>query len=211
MRVLSPGSLRLVEFARVRGSILWIVDTSPPVRGPADGLGFRVELGGVVVAVAGLIATLARWPSLEGAITAAAVSAILLCAAVDLREMRIPNVLTYSGTVVVLACAPIFGLDRLWNALGGAALGGLSIGFMSLISRGQVGLGDAKLSAFGGALVGIAYVLPALLVGSLTALPLSLILMVTRRINRKTLMPFGPFLAFGFVLVVILAGSVFTG
>jgi hypothetical protein len=69
---------------------------------------------------------------------------------------------------------------------------------------------DAKLSAFGGALVGIALVLPALLVGSLTALPLSLILMVTRRINRKTLMPFGPFLAFGFVLVVLLGGSVFT-
>jgi leader peptidase (prepilin peptidase)/N-methyltransferase len=172
--------------------------------------GRRIQYAGATAAVLVLVAILAGWPTPAGLVTGVAVLAIVLCATVDLVEMRIPNVVTYSGTAFVLGAGAVAGLDVLGDAVLGAAIGGGILGVMSLISRGQVGLGDAKLSVLGGSLVGGTYVLPALLIGTLSAVPIFLGLLLLRRIHRRQAMPYGPYLSLGFVVVTLVAGSVFT-
>jgi len=55
-----------------------------------------------------------------------------------------------------------------------------------------------------------AYALPALLLGSLSALPVAGALLLTRRISRRQPIPYGPYLSLGFVVLTLLAGSVLT-
>src|SRR5690606_5578965 len=122
----------------------------------------------------------------------------------------IPNVITYTGTLLLLPAAAIAGLDALGSALLGALIAGGLVALIVFVSRGQMGLGDLKLSILGGALVGGQYALPALLAGSLSALPVTAVLLLPRRISRRQPIPYGPYLAFGFVLATLLTGSVLT-
>jgi leader peptidase (prepilin peptidase)/N-methyltransferase len=133
---------------------------------------------------------------------------LILCAAFDLSYLRVPNVVTYSGVALVLAAAAIAGDGAFFNAAGGALVAGGFLLAMSLLSRGKVGLGDAKLSAFGGALVGIDYAIPALFVGTLSAAVLYLLLLVAGAIKRNDPLPYAPFLTLGFVVTTLAVGSV---
>jgi prepilin signal peptidase PulO-like enzyme (type II secretory pathway) len=171
--------------------------------------------GGLFFATAGLSAaafglSLALSPDLAGAFTGVMLDALILCAAFDLSYMRVPNAITYGGTGLVLIAATIAGDGALLSALGGALVAGGFLLAMSLLSRGKVGLGDAKLSAFGGALIGIDYAIPALFAGTLGAAVIYLTLLATRRIRRNDPLPYAPFLAFGFVVIAFASGSVFT-
>lgn len=82
-------------------------------------------------------------------------------AVTDVRERRIPNVLTVSAVVAALVLAALEG----WGSLGAALLGaaaGLAIGVV-LFAVGVVGGGDAKLMAVVGAFLGAAALPRALL------------------------------------------------
>jgi prepilin signal peptidase PulO-like enzyme (type II secretory pathway) len=174
-----------------------------PLHGPVAYLGEALALGLAVLVIA-------LWPSPGGIVTAVVVAALVYCATVDVLLMRIPNVITYPSVVLVLASAAIAGWSVLGEAALGALIGGGLIGLLVLISRGKMGMGDVKLSVLGGALVGAEYALPALLAGSLSALPVTGVLLLARRIDRRQAIPYGPYLAFGFVVVTLLAGSVLT-
>ena len=182
------------------------MDTAPaglPWRGP-------VAYAGEALALLLAIVVIVQSLSPGGFVTAAIVGALVYCATVDLIAMRIPNVITYPGVAVVLLSATIAGLSVLGDAALGALIGGGLIGLLVIISRGQMGMGDVKLSILGGALVGGEYALPALLLGSLSALPVAGALLLTRRISRRQPIPYGPYLSLGFVVLTLLAGSVLT-
>lgn len=71
---------------------------------------------------------------------------------VDLRQRRLPDVLTLTGAAVVLLCAVVCG--RGMPALaGGAALGGLYLA-IHLLDPAGLGGGDVKLAVALGALTG---------------------------------------------------------
>jgi prepilin signal peptidase PulO-like enzyme (type II secretory pathway) len=169
-----------------------------------------VAYAGEAVALIAGVAVLVLSPTAGGVVTAAVVAAMVYAATVDLIAMRIPNVVTYTGTVAVLAAAAVAGFSELGDAALGALVGGGIVGLLVVVSRGQMGMGDVKLSILGGALVGGEYALPALLVGSLSALPVTAVLLLTRRIDRRQAIPYGPYLCFGFVLITLVAGSVLT-
>ena len=149
-------------------------------------------------------------PDAGGFVTAGVVASMIYAAAVDLLTMRLPNVITYSGILVMLIAAAVAGTGTLASAGLGVLIGGGLLGLVAAASRGQVGLGDVKLSAMGGAVVGHEYVLPGLLIGTASALPVAGVLLLLRRISRRQAIPYGPYLCFGFVVVTLVAGSVLT-
>lgn len=129
---------------------------------------------------------------------------------IDLRTQRLPREISYTtaavGAPVLVVAALVEGEPRrIWTMLLGAAI---AFGMMMLIylaSRGGMGDGDVRLAPLLGlylgwlnpglALVGLFF---GFILGSVT----SAVLMLFRRVGRKTAVPFGPFLAAGTVCAI---------
>jgi prepilin signal peptidase PulO-like enzyme (type II secretory pathway) len=161
----------------------------------------------VAVSVVLLVTSVLASPSPSGIVAGAGLAALALCAAFDLVELRVPNHLTYSGTTLVLVTAIVKGHGAGIDAAAGALVGGGFLLAISLISRGRVGMGDAKLSALGAGLVGVNFVLVALFAGALAAAIVYLSLLSMGRITRTQPLPFAPFLAGGYIVVALVTGT----
>jgi leader peptidase (prepilin peptidase) / N-methyltransferase len=191
---------------------------SPPGRGPSSRahtgppplaleLCTAILLGGLAARVhPGLVLAAACW---------LAVCTVAL-AWIDVAAQRLPDVLTipaYAGTVVLLLAAAAAGGH--WSVLLRALLGGLALAaaYLSLaaISRGAVGLGDAKLAASLGTLTAW-YGWPQLAAGVFAGFLLGAIygvgLLAWRRATSKQRIAFGPFMVAGAFLAVLAAAAV---
>jgi len=128
-------------------------------------------------------------------------------ALVDLRSRRIPNVVTVPGTIVAVALATFAGQEALISAVLGTLFAGAITGAMYLAARGQFGMGDVKLAALGGAVLGAAavpaFVILASLLGSLGA-----IAVLARGGGMRTTIAFGPYLAIAATALCLWAGPV---
>jgi Flp pilus assembly protein protease CpaA len=127
----------------------------------------------------------------------------------DLKHRLILNRITYPAvplTLVLAAVTPGLSLSR---ALTGAVCIGAFFLLFSLVSRGGIGLGDAKLGALMGAVNGLSFdsvehlqaisaVVAAIFLGG----AVSIVLLVTRVRGLKDPIPYGPFLCAGAVLVL---------
>jgi leader peptidase (prepilin peptidase)/N-methyltransferase len=132
---------------------------------------------------------------------------VVPCALIDIERRIIPNRIT--GPAAVLAILVGLALDAsgeprrlLWAGVAG--------GFLliaALISPGGMGMGDVKLLAVLGLLLGPPVVI-ALLIALLGNVAAAAVVARRRGIRaaRKTTMPFGPFLAVGGALAAV-AGS----
>lgn len=129
------------------------------------------------------------------------------CAVSDLERRIIPNRIT--GPAALLAVALGLALDAsgeprrlLWAAIAG---GFLTVA--ALVNPAGMGMGDAKLVAVMGLFLG-APVIVGLFVAMFASVVAGLLIARRRgvRAARKTLLPFGPYLAFG-GLVAALAGD----
>ncbi|MGL4339450.1 MAG: prepilin peptidase [Rhodoglobus sp.] len=145
----------------------------------------------------------------------AAVSIAL--ALIDIDTHRLPNVIvlpSYLVAAVLLATASILQGD--YPALIRAAVGmaALFVAYlvMAFAYPGGMGLGDVKLAGVIGMYLGWAG-WGALAVGAFSAFLLagvfSVILMVTKRANRKSGIPFGPWMLGGAWLGLLAGGSLF--
>ena len=117
---------------------------------------------------------------------------------VDLTERRIPNRLTYGGTLGALSVAALSGIDGFTQAAAGALLATALGGLAWWLGRGALGLGDVKFSTLVGAFVGLPGVVPYLLIGSMAGAAIALALLASGRGHRATF-PYGPALAIGAV------------
>lgn len=141
----------------------------------------------------------------------------LLCLAsvslawIDLRYGIIPDWLNLSIAVIGLARAILLGG---WEAALGVGCEGIAVGAIAWLLRRLyfmfrkyqgLGLGDVKLLAASGVWIGLAGVPVQLLVGSLAALAAAGGLhLAGRTMTRQTSLPFGPFLALGLLVTLIL-------
>ncbi|GMU39279.1 MAG: prepilin peptidase [Chloroflexota bacterium] len=135
------------------------------------------------------------------------VTALLLApgwvgAAIDLRTRRIPNWLTATAMLVAIAVAAASG-DLLAAVAGGALA--FTIGVMiASVARGAFGGGDVKLMAYAGAATGLGGVVPFLFWMSLAGGLLALGALAVHR-RRGVTMPYGPAIAAGLTLTLLLA------
>jgi leader peptidase (prepilin peptidase)/N-methyltransferase len=190
-----------------------------------------VALGSAVVGAAGCVAITSQYLSGWVVLTLCGVLLLLLAAClVDLRYLRLPNVLTYGGALAgfVAIVAVSFGThkDLAFRWTLGGLVGAIGYaGFLLLVSelfrlvRGKIGLGlgDVKLAlplglslgwiGWGSAspepsLLGTAqYVILAAMIGNVLGAIGGLVL---TRLRPNRSFPFGPFLALGWLVVLAL-------
>jgi leader peptidase (prepilin peptidase)/N-methyltransferase len=169
---------------------LWLVT--------AAGLGAAAGAVGAVV--------IGDYEGIAVAAVAAFVAALAVATAVDLRERRIPNALTYPGTLLAVVLAGVTaGTSGLIESLVGMVVAGGVMFLVWLVGRGGLGMGDVKLSAFVGAAVGPAMVPTYLVVGSGLGALVGIALLLRGR-DRRSTFAYGPYLAAGAAVAIIAGG-----
>ena len=128
--------------------------------------------------------------------------------AFDLKHRLILNRLTYPAILIALAVSPVSAGLNLERAAIGCAGVALFFFLQNVLSRGSIGLGDAKLGALVGAVTGagpdpahigaVYAVIYAILLGGATAL----VLLVLRVRRLKDPIPYGPFLCAGAAIIL---------
>ena len=140
----------------------------------------------------------------------------------DARHRLILNLVMYPAAVAALLVSPLNPVivgtlqAHLLAAVGGALVAGGIFFVLSVITRGGVGLGDAKLCFFMGAVLGglplpIPPVMEALIWGMLGGGVIAALLLVTRIRKMTDFIPYGPFLAGGGILELVLRGPLAPG
>jgi Flp pilus assembly protein protease CpaA len=126
----------------------------------------------------------------------------------DLKHRLILNRVTYPAIVIALALSFASPGLTIWSSLAGCVAVGLFFVIQNLVSRGSIGLGDAKLGALVGAICGISLdynhigavyaVIYAVFLGGAVAL----VLLVLRLRSLKDPIPYGPFLCAGAAIIL---------
>ena len=124
----------------------------------------------------------------------------------DLEERRIRNGVTFPAAVAAIVIGLVLHPSGLPGQLLAGVATGLFLTLFAIVSRGGLGMGDAKLGFVLGLFLS-RYVIVAMVVGLLASAVLSIGVLLVRGLSagRKTAIPLGPFLALGGV-VALLAG-----
>jgi leader peptidase (prepilin peptidase)/N-methyltransferase len=145
------------------------------------------------------------WPAL---VACAFIAALVAVGFIDYDEMIIPDMIVLPGAVVGLAASVAIDPGRWWVYLVSAF--GCAAFFVLLVllwPGGGMGLGDAKMGLFLGAVLG-PRVLVAVFIAFLVGSVVGIYLMATKKASRKTRVPFGPFLALGAVLALFFGHAI---
>jgi leader peptidase (prepilin peptidase)/N-methyltransferase len=130
---------------------------------------------------------------------------IMIASLKDLKSREIPNILILGGIVLGL----IFSAVRLdWNELVIALIVFIATGtvlvVVSIISKGGLGMGDVKLIAVTSLFTGFTQVLSILFISLVLAAIMGIGSLALKKLDRKSSLPFAPFLATGFILHLFL-------
>lgn len=127
----------------------------------------------------------------------------LICVLViDLETRRVLNVMLLPAAFVALGISLALGLPPIGSALIGGLVAFVLFGLLFVIGRtlfgsGALGMGDVKLVAVIGLMVGYPDILHALVVGALAGAGAAIYLLATRRATLKSTSAYAPYLAVG--------------
>ena len=141
---------------------------------------------------------------------------LLTISVIDFQLQIIPNRIVYpaifaSVPLLTLAALVEHDLSRLGRALIGAVLAWLALLVIHLISPGGMGFGDVRLSFLLGLFLGwlsFSHVISGLFLGFVLGAVVGVVLVVLGIRSRTDHVPFGPFLATGAGLVVLVGNPV---
>jgi Flp pilus assembly protein protease CpaA len=134
-------------------------------------------------------------------LTAAAI--LLYVSITDIRERRIPNRVMFPALAVAL-CVALVHPERWALLLGGLIAGGLLLLPTFIYGFEKAGGGDVKLALFIGLVLGWPAILPALMLAFLSATLFAAGGILMRRLSRRSVIAFGPFLALGGLVIGLL-------
>lgn len=112
----------------------------------------------------------------------------------DLRYMLIPNKILLFFLPFFIVLRILSPLDPWWSSLIGALIGFVLISLIILVSKGGMGGGDLKLFVLVGFIVGYEQLLLVFLLSTLLGTLFSGVLILTKKVNRKSAIPFGPYI-----------------
>ena len=134
-----------------------------------------------------------------------------VAAAGDLRTMCIPNCLVVAmfGAWVVVMVPQLFLQTEIavavcLSGLVGAAMSGILLLVVYLVSRKGLGGGDVKFMAVSGLYLGAADVLPALLYGAVLSALVGAVMVLLKKISMRDAIPLVPFLFAGMLFVMFM-------
>lgn len=144
------------------------------------------------------------------------VSSMIVITLIDLDFQIIPDVITFPGIIIGLLSASFLLPDPFtlntkvgfFNSIIGLLLGGGLFFLIAILSRGGMGGGDIKMMAMVGAFMGWKAVLMVTFIGSLVGSLVGIFLMVLKGKDRKTKVPFGPFLALASIITLFFGGTI---
>lgn len=157
---------------------------------------FLVALAGVPLLVFGSVGFDA-----QGLIAAFTAGVLIALAAIDLEHRVLPDRIVLPATgVVLVAQIAFFTGEALGHVLAGLAAAAF-LALPLLVRRDAMGIGDLKLALFIGVATGWS-VFGAIVVGCLATLPVAIWMMRRDGSIRNATVPFGPFLAFGTLVIL---------
>jgi prepilin signal peptidase PulO-like enzyme (type II secretory pathway) len=152
-----------------------------------------------------------RYPNTIWSLLFAGYSAILiLILAIDLEYHRILNKLTYPAILFALLAAPLMPGHLWWEFLIGGALGFGSLFLLAVFFPAGMGMGDVKLGAFIGLVVGYPEILLVLFLSFVFGGFISGIMVLTRRIGRRDPIAFAPYLGFAAITTILYGEQILT-
>lgn len=136
---------------------------------------------------------------------------IVLCAAIiDYKRRIIPNLLIFIGLAfrIGIYVFEIFATSAVKevfiNDLIGFVIGFVFLGIVSFVTKGSLGFGDAKLFGIIGITSGSFCTYSTLLVSLVLSVIISVINIARKKMGRKDSFPFGPCIAAGYVISILL-------
>jgi prepilin signal peptidase PulO-like enzyme (type II secretory pathway) len=122
---------------------------------------------------------------------------------IDLKQMRIPDLLSLGGVATVLALDVFVGVPVLTIALEGVV--GFGVFWLIRLATGRkLGFGDVKYSVLIAISLGLYGWLTAIAVASVTGLAAGILLLLRYKMPRSTRIPFAPCLTFGAVVSIVM-------
>ena len=136
---------------------------------------------------------------------------LVICAGIiDLKKKIIPNRLIIIGFVfwVFICTYELVVASNLKaiiiNELLGFLIGFCCLALVSIVSKGALGFGDVKLFGIIGLISGAFCTYSTLLVSLIISVIIAVIGLITKKLNRKDSIPFGPCIAIGYIVVLFL-------
>jgi leader peptidase (prepilin peptidase)/N-methyltransferase len=136
-------------------------------------------------------------------VTAVTASALVYLAAIDIEQRILPNRILLPVTVFVLAAQIAFFPDHAVEWLLAGLTAAAFLAAPRVVRRDGMGMGDIKLAVLLGVATGWS-VFTAIIIGCLAMIPVALWMLRRDGSIRGATLPFGPFLAFG-TLVILFA------
>lgn len=135
---------------------------------------------------------------------------VMSAAVVDAKRRIIPNVLIIAGLIFrggiylyEFFCLDGF-KDILINDLIGFGIGFVLLAVVSVLTKGSLGFGDAKLFGVIGITAGSFCTYSTLLLSLVISSVVSIVFIARKKMSRKDSLPFGPCIAAGYVIAVML-------
>jgi leader peptidase (prepilin peptidase)/N-methyltransferase len=154
-------------------------------------------MGAVAAAAAAGIAWRSDLPAWATAAYLAFLAVFVALAATDLEQRLLPHALLDPLILGAVAFVPFNPAVSGESALAGAAVGVAFLGILGLAMRGGIAAGDLYLVAPLGLLLGLPAAFTALLAAGILAGAASAALLLARRVQLGSYIPFGPFLVAG--------------
>ena len=140
-------------------------------------------------------------PGLELASALVLMSVLIVLAGTDLEHRLLPNVVLFPATLVGLAFSVLLDPGRWWLYPVSGVLLAAFLFALAVIYPGGMGMGDVKMGGMLGAFLG-PYAALAIFLGALGGALTGGLLMLARRIGRRSHLPFGVFMSVGGVSVL---------
>ena len=124
-------------------------------------------------------------------------------AMMDLKSRQISRGFIFVLLFVSFASIFVRADFNIWNAVGGALIGICAVG-LSMISREQIGRGDGLVIAALGIALGFRECLATVCLASVIMALVSGVVLLLKKGNRKTRLPFIPALFMGYVTCILI-------
>jgi leader peptidase (prepilin peptidase)/N-methyltransferase len=191
-------------FALVGAAAERLASVWPPDEASRRAPGWRtLLLAAAAAAAAWAIAARSTLPPWATAVHLLVLAILVVLAATDLEQRRLPHVLLDPLILLAVAFVAFNPTVKPFDAVLGAAAAVGFLGLLGLIIRSGVALGDLYLVAPLGLLLGWPAIFLAVFFAALISSATSLALLATRRVGLKSYIPFGPFLVAGAVLALL--------
>ncbi|MEC0270146.1 prepilin peptidase [Paenibacillus anseongense] len=139
--------------------------------------------------------------TVESLIALTLVSLLVIITVSDLSYMLIPNKILIVFFPIFIVLRFIFPGDQAWwSYVLGAVIGGGIIVLIAILSRGGMGMGDAKLLTVCGAVLGLSHIMVAFVLACMIGSLIGGLLLLLKITKRKQPIPFGPSLALGILI-----------